>query len=1131
MKNFDTASPCIPSDHQMVPVETIEEKGQAFLATLATGELTAEGEEKRQAFLAFLATLATGELTAEGEEKRQAFLAFLATLATGELTAEGQQTVLGLCYNAGTTYGNASPPNFEQALAHWQQGLQYAQAFLATGELTAEGQEAVLRLCLNAGVAYGNASPPNIEQELAHYAQGLQYAQAFLATGELTADGQETVLSLYDNRSVVWANNGLINQALVDLPLRNYLLWELASQFTPDQWQTWLRDQKNDLSHLISPQHFVTHSQHFFTQLLAQPDLFRHLRARVIGRRLLSPTEIFLRLAEGFYILDELQMRQGLTQAYQKLGLALDWRLAEQWQPTIGEPLESCLAQIKSQWIQLVKQEALPVARTGVLDLFTCQQKLASRPWYQKLFSRRRLQSLEADLANYQQLWQQDIELKMRHRWDQNRTQAETAQVEWLKSVLLKFLPLPAGLTDPAAIVLAAVAADLPIDADSPTPPQWQNPAKINEALKRSHLLEWAINYQETLWDWPQHLKSITLLSTGKQYPSQFRDALLAWQQGDYRIIFIYLQSAWINAQQQALPLAKLLTALQNPNLSTHLDVILDKGATEPSTRQAALTAIIQGKGQETLTHAIESWLAQQGWTNSINPSVVITGLQQRFERLSQIFPRTPPHSNWQEKVNQLAAQLLTETLTPQSPDLAQLWEILERARIAFVPLSQRTNLEAWFLTTGEELAPAFEQVLKIIAAYQGGPIPDHPWPPLATWLTRLEKLIPTPPSITDCQTHLAANEALVQPFFDQIQQSLRVLWLDNNGLQLRDLPTACAQEADWKGDNSVIAQWQQFVNNYKNNRWETRGYENWAEIMQQPAITTFADQLATWAQANQREQLTVIFPAPLGQLAWESLPSLENLLIREISLAHWLTTKTHSPSKKIASKRWLYSDPSGLQHCMVKEIQWLTKYLGGEATPQTTRLQALQQLATCDHIHLATHGLFQREQPLASYLSLDQQRDFPLWFATAIRLPTDLLVLSACESNLNGLDTQGLLTPIGIGPALAAAGANTVVGTLWEVPGAASFFFTYHFYQLIQAHPDLPWHQLTTRARWRLKTMSVREVEALIKEIKWDEGNQACQTEIKNYLKIAKLAKTPPFEDFWCWAGFHVLGGMNGEW
>jgi hypothetical protein len=1076
--------------------------------------------------------------------------------------------------------------------------------------------------------------------------QGLEYAKAFLATGELTADGQGRVLRLYDNRSVLWYNNGLINQALVDLPLRNYLWWELASQVTLDEWQTWLRNQKQFLSHLISPQHFVTHSQHFFTQLLAQPDLFRHLRARVIGRRLLSPTEIFLRLAEGFYILDELQMRQGLTQAYQKLRLALDWRLAEQWQPTIGEPLALCLAQIKPQWRQLVKQHALPVARTGVLDLFACQQKLASRPWYQKLFSRRRSQSLEADLANYQQLWQQGIELKMTHRWDQNCTQAKTAQVEWLKSVLLKFLPLPAGLTDPAAIVLAVVVSNFPraflrTYKKKKIFKKRKNFTLLNEALKRSHLLEWAINYQETLWDWPQHLKSITLLSTGKQYPSQFRDALLAWQQGDYSIIINYLQSAWTNAQQQAIPLAKLLTALQNPDLSTPLDVILDKGATEPSTRQLALTAIIQGKGQPELTRAIESWLTQQGSAESIDPSLVITDLQQRFERLSQIFPRTPPHSNWQEKVNQLAAQLLTETLapqsaapdqlwdilkgegpqkpvpqsfdlvklkdiltgegmqelapliqqlakliqqlapqsadpvqfqdiltgegvqelaqliqqlapqspapvqfkdiltseepqelTPQSADPVRLWEILERARIAFVPLSRHTNLEAWFLTTGEELAQAFDNTIEIFFHFlsQGQVIPDHPWPPLATWLTRLEELIPTPPSITDCQTHLAANEALVQPFFDPVQQCLRVLWLDNNGLQLRDLPTACAQEACWKGDNSVIAQWQQFVNNYKNNRWETRGYENWGQLMQQPAITTFADQLVSWAQANQRERLTVIFPAPLGQLAWESLPSLENLLVREISLAHWLTTKTHSPSKKIAPKRWLYSDPSGLQHCMVKEIQWLAKYLGGEATTQTTRLQALQQLATCDHIHLATHGLFQREQPLASYLSLDQQRDFPLWFATAIRLPTDLIILSACESNLNGLDTQGLLTPIGIGPALAAAGANTVIGTLWEVPGPASFLFTYHFYQLMQAHPDLPRHQLTTRARWRLKTMSVGEVEALMKEIKWDEGNQACQKEIKNYLNIAKLANAPPFEDFWCWAGFHVLGQPHSK-
>jgi len=71
------------------------------------------------------------------------------------------------------------------------------------------------------------------------------------------------------------------------------------------------------------------------------------------------------------------------------------------------------------------------------------------------------------------------------------------------------------------------------------------------------------MSHQETLWDWPQQFKFIPLVSAGKQHLTKLRDALLAWQKGDYSIIFIDLQSAWIAALKQAIPLARLLTALR----------------------------------------------------------------------------------------------------------------------------------------------------------------------------------------------------------------------------------------------------------------------------------------------------------------------------------------------------------------------------------------------------------------------------------------------------------------------------------------------------------------------------------------------------------------------------------------
>ncbi|EDN69338.1 hypothetical protein BGP_0637 [Beggiatoa sp. PS] len=228
----------------------------------------------------------------------------------------------------------------------------------------------------------------------------------------------------------------------------------------------------------------------------------------------------------------------------------------------------------------------------------------------------------------------------------------------------------------------------------------------------------------------------------------------------------------------------------------------------------------------------------------------------------------------------------------------------------------------------------------------------------------------------------------------------------------------------------------------------------------------------------------------------------------------------------------WIYSDPSGQQHCMVKETQWVANYLNTQSGENVSIFEALQNLAKSQHVHLATHGAFRRDDPIASHLSLDdnQKLYFPLWISAAVRIPADLLVLSACESNLNGRDTKDLLTPIGIGPALAAAGAKTVVGTLWEMSGAACFFFNYHFYQLMDEKPNCPWHQLVTEARKKLQTMSFETAKAILVEIGWDDKEQPCRDDIDSYITIAENTHSPPFEDFWLWAGFSVLGQVQRE-
>ena len=373
-------------------------------------------------------------------------------------------------------------------------------------------------------------------------------------------------------------------------------------------------------------------------------------------------------------------------------------------------------------------------------------------------------------------------------------------------------------------------------------------------------------------------------------------------------------------------------------------------------------------------------------------------------------------------------------------------------------------------------------------------------WPPLATWLKTIEK----PPSVQACQQHLSTFEALLQPFFDPARQRLRVLWLDKDHLRVRDLPDDCAEQHLWleKEADGVIPQW---MRGFEAIRMGVRGESpgtDWQNVLTSVPVTVFADTLSAWATAQQLEQLTVIFPAPLGQLPWEALPQLEMLLVREVSVGHWLKTKSPEASMP-ATETWVVSDPSGEAECMVKEGRWVANHFHTIAqNPCPSVFDALQHLAHSRHAHFATHGQFNRYEPTASHLTLNQNKGvrFPLWMTGAVRTSADLVMLSACESNVSGQETEGLLTPIGIGPSLAAAGAKTVVGTLWSYDGVAALCFSYYFYQIAEQNPSLHWHHVAARARQAVRKMTGDDLETLAEQLDLYDKKDRCRFSVESH-------------------------------
>ncbi|MDM8567497.1 CHAT domain-containing protein [Candidatus Halobeggiatoa sp. HSG11] len=191
----------------------------------------------------------------------------------------------------------------------------------------------------------------------------------------------------------------------------------------------------------------------------------------------------------------------------------------------------------------------------------------------------------------------------------------------------------------------------------------------------------------------------------------------------------------------------------------------------------------------------------------------------------------------------------------------------------------------------------------------------------------------------------------------------------------------------------------------------------------------------------------------------------------------------------------------------------------------------ALHNLANCQQAHLATHGAYNCEDPNSSYLTLAENKGikFPLWMTAAIRTQADVILLSACESNLNGQATEGLLTPVGIGPTLAAAGAKTVVGTLWPCDGLAALCFSFYFYTISQANPKLPWHQVATQAREKLRNTTYDKLDAIVEEVGIDGECYKAMKELKAeqimYDAATETEALGLFEPLQMWAGFTVLG------
>jgi CHAT domain-containing protein/tetratricopeptide (TPR) repeat protein len=102
--------------------------------------------------------------------------------------------------------------------------------------------------------------------------------------------------------------------------------------------------------------------------------------------------------------------------------------------------------------------------------------------------------------------------------------------------------------------------------------------------------------------------------------------------------------------------------------------------------------------------------------------------------------------------------------------------------------------------------------------------------------------------------------------------------------------------------------------------------------------------------------------------------------------------------------------------------------------------------------IHIATHGLFRRDNPMFSSVRLADSY-LNIYDLYELTLPAELLTLSGCGTGLSVVAAGDEL--LGLIRGLISAGATSLLLTLWDVHDRTTAGFMACFYRRLQAHGD----------------------------------------------------------------------------
>lgn len=188
------------------------------------------------------------------------------------------------------------------------------------------------------------------------------------------------------------------------------------------------------------------------------------------------------------------------------------------------------------------------------------------------------------------------------------------------------------------------------------------------------------------------------------------------------------------------------------------------------------------------------------------------------------------------------------------------------------------------------------------------------------------------------------------------------------------------------------------------------------------------------------------------------------------------------------------------------EEVQTITNhfpdskgYTGSEATKQ----RLLEEAGNYDIVHLATHGVYDKQHPMFSYLEFSPDSHLYAREIFGLPLEANLVTLSGCETLLpQQVDAEDIHTLVsgdelvGFIQAFMYAGTPSMLSSLWRVSDTATQYLMSAFYQNLSR---------------------IGKVKAL---------QQACQSVIRSTIRIGRRKKRDmglihPF----FWSSFVLIG------